>query len=161
MYGARLCFLQAKSNTNFSQPMVSAKLADAAFYYSMHYHPAPTYLVLPTGRGSTSHRQLVKAPDLMRYSYISHLLLYSHGSPVTSLVLPLVLFSLFVRFCPMSLFNRATLAKKMAFSKVVACLAAFFLSLSHSQYVQDYERTVFVLPSPPAGSTSNVQTRYW
>jgi hypothetical protein len=49
----------------------------------------------------------------------------------------------------------------MAFSKVVACLAAFFLSLSHSQYVQDYELGAAALPSPPVGSTSNIQTQYW
>jgi hypothetical protein len=49
----------------------------------------------------------------------------------------------------------------MAFSKVVACVAAFFLSVSHSQYIQDYQRIAFLLASPPAGGTgSNIQYRY-
>lgn len=50
----------------------------------------------------------------------------------------------------------------MAFSKVnvVACVAAFFLAVGHSQWLQDYNRYVALLPSPPAGATSRLQTRY-
>src|ERR1700710_988197 len=69
---------------------------------------------------------------------------------VASLVLLLLLFWPFVRLYLESFFNRAILAKKMAFLKAVACVAAIFLSVSHSQYLQDYQRYSFLLPSPPA-----------
>lgn len=51
------------------------------------------------------------------------------------------------------------MAKKMAFFRLVACVAAFFLPLGLSQYTQDYERYAYLVPSPPAGG-SNYQTRY-
>lgn len=50
----------------------------------------------------------------------------------------------------------------IAISKVyvVACVAALFVAVGHSQWLQDYNPYAFLLPSPPAGATSPVQVRY-